>query len=168
MGKFNYTNRVELFWDIEDDQRDVFIAVSSLEKEFYIILNTELILKKIKKNHPKFNETTTKIFCEIYRGAFRKEVQLGTLKEPFHDEYSGNNFRVDDRIDRTLDEIDVNRVSFRIIITNKDNKILASSNSIRPFFIGKKEEIKKIKRNRELPLFATKISDEIQVVVPYE
>ena len=46
MGKFNYTNRVELFWDIEDDQRDVFIAVSSLEKEFYIILNIELIKKK--------------------------------------------------------------------------------------------------------------------------
>ena len=83
MGKFNYTNRVELFWDIEDDQRDVFIAVSSLEKEFYIILNLELILKKIKNNHPKLNETTTKIYCEIFRGAFRKEVQLGSLKEPY-------------------------------------------------------------------------------------
>ena len=44
----------------------------------------------------------------------------------------------------------------------KNNQILASSNSIKPFFILKKEEIKKIKKNRELPLFATKISDEIQ------
>ncbi len=162
MGKFNYTNRVELFWDIDDDQRDVFIAVSSLEREFYIMLNLNLILKKIRKNHPKLNEQTTKIYCEIYRGAFRKEVQLGTLKEPYHDSYSGNNFQVDDRIVRTLDEIDVNRVSFRIIITNTNNQILASSNSIRPFFIGKKEEIKTIKQNKELPLFATKISDEIQ------
>ena len=162
MGKFNYTNRAELFWDIEDDQRDVFIAVSSLEKEFYIILNIELILKKIKNNHPKLNETTTKIYCEIFRGAFRKDVQLGSLKKPYFDRYNGSIFQVDDRIDRTLDEIDVNRVSFRIIITNNQNQILGSSNSIRPFFIGKKEEIKTIKINRELPLFATKISDEIQ------
>ena len=162
MGKYNYTKRVELFWDIEDDQRDVFIAVSSLEREFYIILNLKFILEKIKKNHSKLNEQTSKIYCEIYRGAFRKEVQLGTLSEAFFDSFSNNNFQVDDRIDRSLDEIDVNRVSFRIIITNKNNQILASSNSIKPFNIGKKEEIKKIRKNRELPLFATKISDEIQ------
>lgn len=162
MGKYNYTKRVELFWDIDDVERDVFIAVSSLEKEFYIILNLELILKKIKKNHPNLNEQSSKIFCEIYRGAFRKEVSLGTLNEAFFDSFSNNNFQIDDRISRNLDEIDANRVSFRIIVTNKNNQILASSNSIKPFFIGKKEEIKKIKKNRELPLFATKISDEIQ------
>ena len=46
MGKYNYTKRVELFWDIDEVERDVFIAVSSLEKEFYIILNLEIILKK--------------------------------------------------------------------------------------------------------------------------
>ena len=162
MGKDNYTKRVELFWDIEDDQRDVFIAVSSLEREFYIILNLNSILEKIRKNHSKLNEHTSKIYCEIYRGAFRKEVQLGTLSEAFFDSFGNSNFQVDDRIDRSLDEIDVNRVSFRIIITNKNNQILASSNSIKPFNIGKKEEIKKIRKNRELPLFATKISDEIQ------
>ena len=161
MGKYNYTKRVELFWDIDDVERDVFIAVSSLEKEFYIILNLELILKKIKKNHPNLNEQSSKIFCEIYRGAFRKEVSLGTLNEAFFDSFSNNNFQIDDRISRNLDEIDANRVSFRIIVTNKNNQILASSNSIKPFFIGKKEEIKKIKKNRELPSFATKISDEI-------
>ena len=162
MGKYNYTKRVELFWDIDEVERDVFIAVSSLEKEFYIILNLEIILKKIKKNHPNLNEQTSKIYCEIYRGAFRKEVSLGTLNEAFFDSFSNNSFQVDDRISRNLDEIDANRVSFRIIVTNKNNHILASSNSIKPFFIGKKEEIKKIKKNRELPLFATKISDEIQ------
>ena len=162
MGKYNYTKRVELFWDIDELERDVFIAVSSLEKEFYIILNLEIILKKIKKNHPNLNEQTSKIYCEIYRGAFRKEVSLGTLNEAFFDSFSNNNFQVDDRISRNLEEIDANRVSFRIIVTNKNNQILASSNSIKPFFIGKKEEIKKIKKNRELPLFATKISDEIQ------
>ena len=162
MGKYNYTKRVELFWDIDEVERDVFIAVSSLEKEFYIILNLEIILKKIKKNHPNLNEQTSKIYCEIYRGAFRKEVSLGTLNEAFFDSFSNNNFQVDDRISRNLEEIDANRVSFRIIVTNKNNQILASSNSIKPFFIGKKEEIKKIKKNRELPLFATKISDEIQ------
>lgn len=162
MGKYNYTKRVELFWDIDDVERDVFIAVSSLEKEFYIILNLEIILKKIKKNHPNLNEQTSKIYCEIYRGAFRKEVSLGTLNEAFFDSFSNNSFQVDDRISRNLGEIDANRVSFRIIVTNKNNQILASSNSIKPFFIGKKEEIKKIKKNRELPLFATKISDEIQ------
>ena len=162
MGKYNYTKRVELFWDIDEVERDVFIAVSSLEKEFYIILNLEIILKKIKKNHPNLNEQTSKIYCEIYRGAFRKEVSLGTLNEAFFDSFSNNSFQVDDRISRNLDEIDANRVSFRIIVTNKNNQILASSNSIKPFFIGKKEEIKKIKKNRELPLFATKISDEIQ------
>ena len=162
MGKYNYTKRVELFWDIEDDQRDVFIAVSSLEREFYIILNLNSILEKIRKNHSKLNEHTSKIYCEIYRGAFRKEVQLGTLSEAFFDSFSNSNFQVDDRIDRSLDEIDVNRVSFRIIITNKNNQILASSNSIKPFNIGNKEEINKIRKNRELPLFATKISDEIQ------
>ena len=162
MGKYNYTKRVELFWDIDEAERDVFIAVSSLEKEFYIILNLEIILKKIKKNHPNLNEQTSKIYCEIYRGAFRKEVSLGTLNEAFFDSFSNNNFQVDDRISRNLEEIDANRVSFRIIVTNKNNQILASSNSIKPFFIGKKEEIKKIKKNRELPLFATKISDEIQ------
>ena len=162
MGKYNYTKRVELFWDIDEVERDVFIAVSSLEKEFYIILNLEIILKKIKKNHPNLNEQTSKIYCEIYRGAFRKEVSLGTLNEAFFDSFSNNSFQVDDRISRNLEEIDANRVSFRIIVTNKNNQILASSNSIKPFFIGKKEEIKKIKKNRELPLFATKISDEIQ------
>ena len=162
MGKYNYTKRVELFWDIDEVERDVFIAVSSLEKEFYIILNLEIILKKIKKNHPNLNEQTSKIYCEIYRGAFRKEVSLGTLNEAFFDSFSNNSFQVDDRISRNLEEIDANRVSFRIIVTNKNNHILASSNSIKPFFIGKKEEIKKIKKNRELPLFATKISDEIQ------
>ena len=162
MGKYNYTKRVELFWDIDEAERDVFIAVSSLEKEFYIILNLEIILKKIKKNHPNLNEQTSKIYCEIYRGAFRKEVSLGTLNEAFFDSFSNNSFQVDDRISRNLEEIDANRVSFRIIVTNKNNQILASSNSIKPFFIGKKEEIKKIKKNRELPLFATKISDEIQ------
>lgn len=162
MGKYNYTKRVELLWDIDEVERDVFIAVSSLEKEFYIILNLEIILKKIKKNHPNLNEQTSKIYCEIYRGAFRKEVSLGTLNEAFFDSFSNNSFQVDERISRNLDEIDANRVSFRIIVTNKNNQILASSNSIKPFFIGKKEEIKKIKKNRELPLFATKISDEIQ------
>jgi hypothetical protein len=162
MGKYNYTKRVELFWDIDEVERDVFIAVSSLEKEFYLILNLEIILKKIKKNHSNLNEQTSKIYCEIYRGAFRKEVSLGTLNEAFSDSFSNNNFQVDDRISRNLDEIDANRVSFRIIVTNKNNQILASSNSIKPFFIGKKEEIKKIKKNREHPLFATKISDEIQ------
>ena len=162
MGKYNYTKRVELFWDIDEVERDVFVAVSSLEKEFYIILNLEIILKKIKKNHPNLNEQTSKIYCEIYRGAFRKEVSLGTLNEAFFDSFSNNSFQVDDRISRNLEEIDANRVSFRIIVTNKNNQILASSNSIKPFFIGKKEEIKKIKKNRELPLFATKISDEIQ------
>ena len=65
MGKYNYTKRVELFWDIDEVERDVFIAVSSLEKEFYIILNLEIILKKIKKNHPNLNEQTSKIYCEI-------------------------------------------------------------------------------------------------------
>jgi len=119
-------------------------------------------IKKNKKNHPNLNEQTSKIYCEIYRGAFRKEVSLGTLNEAFFDSFSNNNFQVDDRISRNLGEIDANRVSFRIIVTNKNNQILASSNSIKPFFIGKKEEIKKIKKNRELPLFATKISDEIQ------
>ena len=46
MGKYNYTNRAELFWDIDDDDRDIFVAVSTLEKEFYIVLD----INKIKKN----------------------------------------------------------------------------------------------------------------------
>ncbi len=161
MGKYNYTNRAELFWDIDDDDRDIFVAVSTLEKEFYIVLDINKIKKKINKHHKGINEATTKIFCEIYRGAFRKEINLGTLSDPIFDELKNGQFSYDDRISRSLADIDPNRVNFRLIITNKNKKILASSNAIRPFFIGKKEEIKKIKINKELPLFATKVSDEI-------
>ena len=35
MGKYNYTKRVELFWDIDEVERDVFIAVNSLIINFY-------------------------------------------------------------------------------------------------------------------------------------
>ncbi len=161
MGKYNYTNRAELFWDIDDDERDIFVAVSTLEKEFYVVLNMNRISKKILKNHKNINEATSKIFCEIYRGAFRKEIELGTLSDPIYDNLNQGQFSLDDRINRSLADIDPNRVNFRLIITNNQKKILASSNSIKPFFIGKKEEIKKIKINKELPLFATKVSDEI-------
>ena len=36
MGKYNYTKRVELFWDIDEVERDVFIAVSSLRRNFIL------------------------------------------------------------------------------------------------------------------------------------
>ena len=81
--------------------------------------------------HPKFIVKFIGVLLE-------KEVSLGTLNIHFLTDFFNNNFQVDDRISRNLDEIDANRVSFRIIVTNKNNQILASSNSIKPFFIGKK------------------------------
>ena len=122
MGKYNYTNRAELFWDIDDEERDIFVAVSTLEKEFCVVLNMSKI-SKILKNHKNINEATSKIFCEIYRGAFRKEIELGTLSDPIYDNLNQGQFSLDERINRSLADIDPNRVNFRLIITNNKKNI---------------------------------------------
>ena len=50
MGKYNYTNRVELFWNIDDEDRDVMVMVQPTQKIFYIFFDVEKIKSKINKN----------------------------------------------------------------------------------------------------------------------
>ena len=64
MGKYNYTNRVELFWNVNEDERDILIMVKPSEKKFFIFLNQKQIEHKILLNHPKANKADTFIFCE--------------------------------------------------------------------------------------------------------
>jgi hypothetical protein len=162
MGKYNYTNRVELFWNIDDEDRDVMVMVQPTQKIFYIFFDVEKIKSKINKNFIKISEESTKIFCEIYRGAFRKEIQLGNLLDPLSDQFNNESIILDERIDRSLNEIDPNSVVFRLIISDKSRKILATSNSITPFFIGQKEDITKIRVKKNEPLFGTKIDKNMQ------
>ena len=82
MGRFNYTNRVDLFWSVDEDEKDIMIMVNTLSREFYVVLSFNQILEKIKKKHKNLIETNSKIFCEIFRGAFRKE---GELKSYYYD-----------------------------------------------------------------------------------
>ena len=159
MGRFNYTNRVDLFWSVDEDEKDIMIMVNTLSREFYVVLSFNQILEKIKKKHKNLIETNSKIFCEIFRGAFRKEVELGTLNNPVYDSIFNNEIKLDSRIQRDLEDVDPHRVNFRLIITNIDNKILAASNSIKPFFIEHKEDIQKIFINKNIPLFGTKVEE---------
>jgi len=163
MGKYNYTNRLDLFWNVEESERDVMIMVNTLKREFYIVLDIKRIIKNLKLDHDSINEKDTNIFCEIFRGSFRKEIKLGTLTDPIFDNWSNtnNSLSMDPRIKRDLEDIDPNRVNFRIIVSDKKNRIVASSNSIKPFIIGSKEEISKIIATKYMPLFGTKISDDI-------
>ena len=161
MGKYNYTNRVELFWNVNEDERDILIMVKPSEKKFFIFLNQKQIEHKILLNHPKANKADTFIFCEIYRGAFRKEILLGTLADTYFDKISNNEIKYDERIKRDLEEIDPNRVSFKLIISNDSHKILGSSNSITPTIIGEKEEITTALIRKKKPLFGTKIDPDL-------
>lgn len=162
MGKYNYTNRVELFWNIDEEDRDVMVMVQPTHQIFYIFYDIEKIKKKIIKNHNKIFEESTKIFCEIFRGAFRKEIELGNLLDPLCDQFNNENIILDERIDRSLNDIDPNSVSFRLIVSDRNKKILATSNSITPFFIGQKEDITKIRVKKNEPLFGTKINKDMK------
>lgn len=162
MGKYNYTNRVELFWNIDEEDRDVMVMVQPTHQIFYIFYDIEKIKKKIIKNHNKIFEESTKIFCEIFRGAFRKEIELGNLLDPLCDQFNDENIILDERIDRSLNDIDPNSVSFRLIVSDRNKKILATSNSITPFFIGQKEDITKIRVKKNEPLFGTKINKDMK------
>lgn len=162
MGKYNYTNRVELFWNVDEEDRDVMVMVQPTHQIFYIFYDIEKIKKKIIKNHNKIFEESTKIFCEIFRGAFRKEIELGNLLDPLCDQFNNENIILDERIDRSLNDIDPNSVSFRLIVSDRNKKILATSNSITPFFIGQKEDITKIRVKKNEPLFGTKINKDMK------
>ena len=161
MGKYNYTNRVDLLWNVNEDERDILILIKPSTQKFYIFLNQKQIEKKILNSHPKTNKNSTRLFCEIYRGAFRKEILLGTLNDPFFDKISDNEIKYDDRIQRDLEEIDHNRVNFRLIISDNNHKILGSSNTITPTIIGEKEEISTALVQKNKPLFGTKIDPDL-------
>lgn len=161
MGKYNYTNRVELLWNVNEDERDILILIKPSTQKFYIFLNQKQIEKKILYSHPKINKNTTRLYCEIYRGAFRKEILLGTLNDTFFDKISDKDIKYDDRIKRDLEEIDHNRVSFRLIISDNNHKILGSSNTITPTIIGEKEEISTALVQKNKPLFGTKIDPDL-------
>ena len=132
MGKYNYTNRVDLLWNVNEDERDILILIKPSTQKFYIFLNQKQIEKKILNSHPKTNKNSTRLFCEIYRGAFRKEILLGTLNDTFFDKISDNN-----------------------------HKILGSSNTITPTIIGEKEEISTALVQKNKPLFGTKIDPDL-------
>ena len=63
MGKYNYTNRVELFWNIDDEDRDVMVMVQPTQKIFYIFFDVEKIKSKINKNFITWLYVKQKIFC---------------------------------------------------------------------------------------------------------
>ena len=46
MGKYNYTNRVDLLWNVNEDERDILILIKPSTQKFYIFLNQKQIKKK--------------------------------------------------------------------------------------------------------------------------
>ena len=144
MPYLNYTNRVNIICNDENNS-DIRVYASSQNNNYYVFQeNLDRIKKEVKKNFPDIEFSEIKIFVEAYRDAYRKEVQWGDLENPITDRIDFFKKKVleAENLDRSLNEIDSSTARFRIIMVNGEKNI-ATSEGFRPFVIKTKEEIHK-------------------------
>ncbi len=145
MPFLNFTNRVNIVCN-DENNCDIRIYASSQNNKFYVFQdNLERIKKEVKKNFPEIKFSDIKIFVEAYRDAYRKEIQWGNLETPLTDRIDFFKKRVieESNIDRNLNEIDSSTARFRVIMVNGEKNI-ATSEGFRPFVVKTKDEIQKI------------------------
>lgn len=156
MSFLNYTNRINIICNDENNS-DINIFASSQNNNYYVFQdNLERLRKEVKKNFPEIQFSEIKIFVEAYRDAYRKEVQWGDLENPVTDkiDFFKKKVLVSENIERNLDEIDSSTARFRVIMVNGEKNI-ATSEGFRPYVVKTKDEIHKVQVNVKSSLIGT-------------